>query len=129
MNITVSVSVGELLDKVSILRIKSLKIKTPSKVNEVLNELEILENKMVSALQDVFDYEVWIERLMEINYTLWDVEDRLRVLEREKNFGEEFVELARKVYYTNDERFKVKNAINDLTGSNIKEVKSYQQYQ
>jgi hypothetical protein len=122
------ISVGELLDKISILEIKQANIKDQSK-------LEII-NKEHASLKDALDKNVKItdeinslyEKLKNINTKLWGIEDSKRDCERRKDFGEEFIQLARSVYIENDTRAKIKNEINKLSGSNISEVKSYDKY-
>ena len=122
------ISVGELLDKISILEIKQANIKDQ-------NKLEII-NKEHASLKDTLDKNVKItdeinslyEKLKNINTKLWGIEDSKRDCERRKDFGEEFIRLARSVYVENDTRAKIKNEINKLSGSNISEVKSYDKY-
>jgi len=122
------ISVGELLDKISILEIKQANIKDQSK-------LEII-NKEHASLKDALDKNVKItdeinslyEKLKNINTKLWGIEDSKRDCERRKDFGEEFIQLARSVYIENDTRAKIKNEINKLSGSNISEIKSYDKY-
>jgi hypothetical protein len=122
------ISVGELLDKISILEIKQANIKDQ-------NKLEII-NKEHASLKDALDKNVKItdeikslyEKLKNINTKLWGIEDSKRDCERRKDFGEEFIQLARSVYIENDTRAKIKNEINKLSGSNISEVKSYDKY-
>jgi len=122
------ISVGELLDKISILEIKQANIKDQ-------NKLEII-NKEHASLKDTLDKNVKItdeinslyEKLKNINTKLWGIEDSKRDCERRKDFGEEFIQLARSVYIENDTRAKIKNEINKLSGSNISEVKSYDKY-
>lgn len=123
----VPVSVGELIDKLSILQVKQLKITNPERLKYVSEEYELLYNEsevylQLSGVKSLYD------SLIEVNSTLWDVEDKLRVFESEKKFDEEFIELSRKVYYTNDERFRLKNEINLITFSKIREVKDYKPY-
>jgi hypothetical protein len=123
----VPVSVGELIDKLSILQVKKLKITNPEGLKYVSEEYELLYNEsevylQLSGVKSLYD------SLIEVNSTLWDVEDKLRVFESEKKFDEEFIELSRKVYYTNDERFRLKNEINLITFSKIREVKDYKPY-
>jgi len=126
MNVNVEISVGELVDKISILRIKLKKITDPTKLQHVSRELE--------SLQKVYDrfYEKQDEHLLEsliyINELLWGVEDELRIFENENRINEDqqtFIKLARSVYKLNDERFRIKDQINKIYGSAIKEVKSY----
>ena len=125
--IQVPVSVGELIDKLSILQVKKLKITNPEGLKYVSEEFELLYNQSETYFQ-VSELKSLYESLTEVNSTLWDVEDKLRVFESEKKFDQEFIELARKVYYTNDERFRLKNKINSITSSEIKEVKDYKPY-
>ena len=125
--LTVPVSVGELIDKLSILQVKKLKITNPEGLKYVSEEFELLYNQSEIYLQ-VHEIKSLYESLTEVNSALWDVEDKLRVFESEKKFDEEFIDLARKVYYTNDERFRLKNEINSITLSKIREVKDYKPY-
>lgn len=125
--LTVPVSVGELIDKLSILQVKKLKITNPEGLKYVSEEFELLYNQSEVYLQ-VREIKSLYESLTEVNSALWDVEDKLRVFESEKKFDEEFIDLARKVYYTNDERFRLKNEINLITLSKIREVKDYKPY-
>jgi hypothetical protein len=125
--VTIPVSVGELIDKLSILQVKKLKITNPEGLKYVSEEFELLYNQSEIYLQ-VHEIKSLYESLTEVNSDLWDVEDRLRVFESEKKFDEEFIDLARKVYYTNDERFRLKNEINLITLSKIREVKDYKPY-
>ena len=125
--LTVPVSVGELIDKLSILQVKKLKITNPEGLKYVSEEFELLYNQSEVYLQ-VQEIKSLYESLTEVNSSLWDVEDKLRVFELEKKFDEEFIELSRKVYYTNDERFRLKNEINLITLSKIREVKDYKPY-
>ena len=125
--IYVPVSVGELIDKLSILHVKKIKISNEEKLTLVNKEFELLYN-LSSVHLDSTEIESLYHQLCDINEKLWDVEDKLRVLETEKRFEEEFVDLARKVYFTNDERFRLKNEINLITDSEIREVKEYVKY-
>lgn len=125
--LTIPVSVGELIDKLSILQVKKLKITNPEGLKYVSEEFELLYNQSETYFQ-VSELKSLYESLTEVNSSLWDVEDKLRVFESEKKFDQEFIELARKVYYTNDERFRLKNKINSITSSEIREVKDYKPY-
>lgn len=125
--VTVPVSVGELIDKLSILQVKKLKITNPDSIQFVFKEFELLYNQSETFFQ-MNEVKTLYESLIEVNSKLWDVEDKLRVLESEKKFDQEFIELARKVYFTNDERFRLKNTINSITFSEIREVKDYKPY-
>ncbi len=125
--ITIPVSVGELIDKLSILRVKQTKITNPEKLSYVNKEFELLYN-FSSVYFNNEEISKLYHELVDTNSKLWDIEDKLRVLETEKNFESEFIELARGVYYTNDKRFVLKNEINERTSSEIREVKEYVEY-
>jgi len=125
--VSIPVSVGELIDKLSILQVKKTKISDELKLKFVNKEFEILYN-LSSVYLNEFEIESLYHQLVEINTSLWDVEDKLRVIEKEKRFEGEFISLARKVYFTNDERFRLKNEINLITSSEIREVKDYVKY-
>jgi len=125
--VTIPVSVGELIDKLSILQVKKLKITNPERLKYVSEEFELLYSQSEVYFQ-VNEIKSLYESLTEVNSALWDVEDKLRVFESDKKFDEEFIDLARKVYYTNDERFRLKKEINSITSSKIREVKDYKPY-
>lgn len=125
--VSIPVSVGELIDKLSILQVKKTKITDESKLEFVNKEFEILYNLSSVYLNDI-EIESIYHQLVEVNSSLWDVEDRLRIIEKEKRFEGEFISLARKVYFTNDDRFRLKNEINLITSSEIREVKDYVKY-
>lgn len=125
--ITIPVSVGELIDKISILQIKKSKVVDPSKLKKVEAELILLLGIAKSFLSNNA-ISVLYEDLIGVNTQLWDVEDKLRRLEKELRFDEEFISLARSVYHLNDERFNLKNKINVLLDSDIQEVKQYIEY-
>lgn len=125
--VTIPVSVGELIDKLSILRVKQTKITTPEKLVHVNKEFELLYNFSSVYLNNEEISKLYFE-LIETNTKLWDIEDELRILETRKSFNVDFIELARKVYFTNDERFRLKNEINKFTNSEIREVKEYVLY-
>ena len=129
MEIQINISIGELIDKITILQIKKEKIKNLEKVKKVSYELELLENSLnsfkTSKTEELRDL---MKELKKINQKLWVIEDDIRLLEKNKKFDIEFIELARSVYKTNDERFNVKNRINKLFSSNVEEVKSYEKY-
>lgn len=122
------VSVGELIDKLSILHVKQTKITNEEKLEFVNKEFELLYN-LSSVFLDKPEIEYLYQQLIDTNSKLWDIEDKLRVIETEKRFEGEFIELARKVYFTNDERFRLKNEINNISNSEIREVKEYVKYQ
>ena len=125
--ISIPVSIGEMIDKLSILQVKKTKISDEIKLKFVNKEFEILHDLSSIHLNNL-EIESLYHQLIEINSSLWDVEDKLRVLEKEKKFEGEFISLARKVYFTNDERFRLKNEINSITSSEIREVKDYVKY-
>jgi hypothetical protein len=126
INIKCDISLGELVDKLSILKIKAQKIKDEEKLVHIRKEEDALSLTLASlTLQDIQHH---IDQMIEVNLKLWKIEDDIRDLERAKDFGKEFIELARAVYITNDERFKRKNTINTLYKSGLVEVKSYQDY-
>ena len=125
--VTVPVSIGEMIDKLSILQVKKTKISDEKKLEFVNKEFEILYN-LSSVYLDNLEIKPLYHQLVEINSSLWDVEDKLRVLEKEKIFEGEFISLARKLYFTNDDRFRLRNEINLITSSDIKEVKDYVKY-
>ncbi|MEK9680569.1 MAG: DUF6165 family protein [Pelagibacteraceae bacterium] len=122
------ISVGELLDKISILEIKQKNLKDNEKIKIVSKELESLNNTLKNDVQFTDEIRSHYEELKKINSKLWDIEDGKRDCERNKDFGDKFIQLARSVYVENDQRAKIKNKINQLSGSNISEVKSYDKY-
>ena len=124
--ILAEISAGELIDKITILEIKKIKISNKEKLNDIEKELSSLNGTMKKSIPDQNLIKDLIVKLKEINLKLWDIEDGKRSAEKENNFGEKFIELARNVYKFNDERAKIKLAINNTLGSNIKEVKSYE---
>ena len=124
--ILAEISAGELIDKITILEIKKMKIKNQSKLNEVDKELNSLKSTMNKFISDPSKISKFKEQLKNINLKLWDVEDGKRLAEKNNDFGKKFIELARNVYKFNDERAKIKLQINNSLGSNIKEVKSYE---
>lgn len=126
--ITIPVSVGELIDKLSILRVKQIKITNPEKLSYVNKEFELLYNFSSVYFNDEEISKLYHE-LVETNSKLWEIEDELRILETKKSFDKDFIEFARGVYYTNDKRFVLKNEINEKTSSEIREVKEYVEYQ
>ena len=125
--ISVPVSVGEMIDKLSILQVKKTKVKDETKLEFINKEFELLYNLSSSYLDNV-EIESIYHELVKVNSKLWDVEDKLRILERDHKFDDEFVTLARNVYFTNDERFRLKNEINLISNSEIREVKDYVKY-
>jgi hypothetical protein len=128
MALKVEVSVGELLDKITILEIKSERITDPAKLDNVTRELEILRRTWADSPLSGKDVTRQIARLKRVNETLWDIEDNIRRKEAAGQFDDEFISLARSVYHQNDERAAVKKEINTLLGSALVEEKSYVDY-
>ena len=126
--IIVEVSVGELLDKISILEIKKEKIKDAEKLKFINNEHSILKNQLDENIKSDEKLNNLYQSLKEINSKLWVIEDDKRQCEKEKDFGEKFIKLSRDVHFLNDDRAKIKLEINNLTGSAIKEIKEYTSY-
>ena len=126
--IIVEVSIGELLDKISILEIKQNKIKDPEKLKFIENEHSILKSQLDLNVKKDELLEKLFNSLKEINSKLWVIEDDKRLCEKEKNFGDKFIKLSRDVHFLNDDRAKIKLEINNHTGSKIKEIKSYTNY-
>tara|TARA_B100001248_G_C27060810_1_gene309486 strand:+ start:153 stop:551 length:399 start_codon:yes stop_codon:yes gene_type:complete len=122
------ISVGELLDKISILEIKLKNIKDEQKIKIISKELESLNYSLKKDVRITDEIKSLYEDLKKINIKLWSIEDGKRDCERNGDFGEKFIQLARSVYIENDQRAKIKNKINKISGSNISEVKSYDQY-
>jgi len=128
MSALTPVSWGELVDKFTILVIKSERIQDPAKVKNVRVEMDALQPLLEEARRASAELQALETRLKGINEKLWEIEDDIRDCERQKDFGPRFVELARSVYFTNDERAAVKRLINEALGSAIVEEKSYQAY-
>tara|TARA_B100001559_G_C15961836_1_gene376994 strand:- start:97 stop:492 length:396 start_codon:yes stop_codon:yes gene_type:complete len=124
--ILAEISAGELFDKITILEIKKAKISNKEKLNNIEKELSSLNETVKKYIPNQSSISNYINDLKNINLKLWDIEDGKRAAEKNKDFGEKFIELARNVYKFNDERAKIKFAINTSLGSNIKEVKSYE---
>ncbi len=124
--ILAEISAGELIDKITILEIKKERIKNKEKLIEVEKEfksLNLTKEKFIPNINEISEYKT---KLKDINNKLWDVENGKRAAEKKQDFGEEFISLSRNVYKLNDERAKIKLAINNALGSNIKEVKSHE---
>jgi len=126
MEVRASISVGELVDKITILEIKLEKINNPKKLEDVKNELNILNKYFVEI--ETTDLTELKNKLKNTNLKLWQIEDDIRMCEKNQDFNDDFINLARSVYITNDQRFELKNSINELFSSEIKEVKSYEDY-
>jgi hypothetical protein len=125
--ISIPVSFGEMIDKLSILQVKKTKIKDDNKLEFINKEFELLYNFSLEYLNDNEIKSIY-HQLVDVNSSLWDIEDKLRILESEKKFNEDFINLARNVYFTNDERFRLKNEINLISNSEIREIKDYVKY-
>ncbi len=124
--ILAEISAGELIDKITILEIKKMKISNKDKLVEVEKELNSLNETMKKFIPDISEILKFKKNLKDINLKLWDIENSKRLAEKNNNFGEEFISLARNVYKSNDLRAKIKLEINNALGSNIKEVKSHE---
>ncbi len=127
MLINTPISLGELVDKISILIIKEKNITDETKLDHVKKELDFLQKTLMNYVQQE-EINNYLENLININSKLWNIEDDIRECERKKLFDQTFIDLARSVYFTNDERAKVKNDINKNFGSELVEVKSYEEY-
>ena len=126
--IIVEVSIGELLDKISILEIKQEKIKDPEKLGFISNEHSILKKQLNDNVTSDDKIKDLFQSLKDINAKLWVIEDDKRQCEKVKDFGEKFIKLSRDVHFLNDDRAKIKLEINNYTGSEIKEIKEYTSY-
>ncbi len=126
--ILVEVSVGELLDKITILEIKKEKIKDSEKLKFINNEYNVLKEQLDKNVKNDEKLKKFFISLKEINSKLWIIEDNKRMCEKNSDFGEKFIKLSRDVHFLNDQRAKVKLEINNLTGSKIKEIKEYTNY-
>ena len=126
--IIVEVSIGELFDKISILKIKQEKIKDPEKLKFISNEYSVLKEQLDKNVKSDDELENLFQSLKDINSKLWVIEDDKRLCEKEKDFTEKFIKLSRDIHFVNDDRAKIKLKINILTGSKIKEIKEYTNY-
>ena len=126
--ILTEISAGELLDKISILEIKLEKISNKESKAEISKEYDILKKVQASSIKMTKEIEDLLIRVKEVNLNLWNIEDKLRICEKNNDFGKTFIELARGVYFNNDKRAKIKSEINQILGSNIKEIKQYVKY-
>ena len=126
--ILIEISVGELLDKISILEIKQDKIKDPEKLKFIKEEHSILDDQLKKNIKSDEKLNNLFSSLKEINTKLWLIEDEKRQCEKEQNFTDQFIKLSRDVHFLNDNRAKIKLEINNYTGSKIKEVKEYTNY-
>jgi len=128
VSIKIELSVGELLDKITILQIKAERIEDAAKLENVNKELSVLLSLWEASPYSQNDLKAQINELKAINEELWDIEDKIRDKEKQQEFDKEFVEVARSVYFTNDKRADVKKVINSKTGSELIEEKSYSDY-
>ncbi len=126
--ISIETSAGELLDKVTILEIKKEKISDKESLKLIDREYTSLENSLKKNIKINDEIQLLWDKLKKVNLKLWEIEDEIRLLEKKKKFDEKFIELARSVYKHNDNRAKIKLQINQLTGSDIKEIKKYTKY-
>ena len=122
------ISAGELLDKISILEIKLEKVKDKNSQEKIKKEYKILKEIQNSSIELTGKIKDLFRLVKNINIALWNIEDKLRIHEKNKDFSENFIELARGVYFNNDKRAKIKSKINEILGSNISEVKQYVDY-
>ena len=122
------ISAGELLDKMSILEIKREKIKGKTNKEEINKEYKVLKETQNSSIELTEKMKTLFNEIKVVNLNLWNIEDKLRICEKNKDFGQNFIKLARDVYLNNDKRSKIKSKINELLGSNIKEIKQYVDY-
>ena len=123
--ILAEISAGELMDKITILEIKKKQIKDNDKLKDVEQELSSPNETLKKSIRDQSKIQLLVDKLKSVNLKLWAIEDGKRLAEKNNDFNEKFIELARSVYKTNDERAKIKLEINNILGSNIKEVKSH----
>ena len=127
MKIKVPVSAGELVDKITILKIKKKNVIDQNKKENINRELDMLTD-IYNEINNANKLDNFLKKLLEVNQKLWEIEDQIRVLERKKQFDKDFILLARSVYIENDKRFEIKNEINTFLGSAIKEEKLYEDY-
>ena len=122
------ISAGELFDKISILEIKLEKIKDKANQEEINKEYKILKEVQNSSIEMTEKLKTPLKEIKEVNLNLWNIEDKLRICEKNKDFGQNFIDLARGVYLNNDKRSKIKLEINNILDSNIREIKQYANY-
>ena len=128
MEIKVPISIGELIDKITILQIKKENIASEEKKENINYELGLLNNFYDQIYDDNNNIKIYLEELLKINLDLWDIEEKKRNCEKENKFDEEFIRLSRDVYIKNDLRYEIKNKINNMFGSEIIEEKSHSNY-
>ena len=122
------ISAGELLDKISILEIKLDKIKNNNDLEEISKEYKLLKEVQDSNIKITEKIKKLFKEIKEVNLSLWDIENGIRTCEKNKDFGKKFTDLSRAVYLNNDKRAKIKSEINEILGSNIREIKQYADY-
>ena len=122
------ISAGELLDKISILEIKLKKVKGINSQKEIKKEYKILKEIQSSSIDLTYNIKTLFKSIKQVNAELWNIEDKLRIYEKNKDFGKNFIKLSRGVYFKNDKRAKIKSKINEILGSNIREIKQYVNY-
>jgi len=122
------ISPGELLDKISILEIKMEKVKDKNSLEEIKKEYKILKEIQTSSIEMTGKIKDLFQSVKNVNVKLWNIEDKLRICEKNKDFDKNFIELARSVYFANDERAELKSKINKILKSNIREIKQYDNY-
>ena len=122
------ISPGELLDKISILEIKLEKVKDKNSLEEIKKEYKILKEIQTSSIEMTGKIKDLFQSVKNVNIKLWNIEDKLRICEKNKDFDKNFIELARSVYFANDERAELKSKINKILKSNIREIKQYDNY-
>ena len=123
------ISAGELLDKVSILEIKLHHVTDENKKREIKKEYDILKKTQDSSIEFTDEIKKLYQFLKDVNMRMWEIEDKVRICEKNKNFGKDFIELARGVYFNNDKRFRIKLEINQILKSDIREIKEYVDYE
>lgn len=128
MKILSEISAGELLDKISILEIKLENVKDENNKKEIKKEYDILKKSKNSSIELNDEIKDLFQSLKNVNIQMWNIEDKIRICEKNKDFGQNFIKLARGVYMNNDKRSKIKSKINEVSGSNIKEIKQYVDY-
>jgi hypothetical protein len=128
MSVSVEISYGELIDKITILEIKERQVAEPARRRNVMQELTLLKDRRLASLPEDPRLDELQAALREVNQRLWEIEDRLREKERDKAFDPEFIELARSVYRTNDVRSRIKRQINEMFASGVVEEKLYEEY-
>lgn len=128
MKVNIEVSIGELVDKLTILAIKLQHIKDKTKLSNIQKEFDLLNSKYVELLESTPELEDYFLKLREINAKIWVLEDEIRLLIKKESFEKEYIETAKKIHRSNDQRFSIKYELNKLLNSNLNEEKSYPEY-